>query len=151
LARDLGFDGHEFVCLDVRVRNRRASLVCVPTRLWNRAGAMAMFFALKSAAMSLGHRVVIVPETFIRRQPRLENSIMVSAAAHVEVNATDRMVILEFLLEHGGGTLSEVASLIRHPDPVAAVLHLVTVGALDIDLNAPILPATEIRFASAPR
>jgi hypothetical protein len=151
LARELGLEDHDVVCLDVRVRNRVASLVCVPSRLWNRPGAMAIFFELKGAAAALGQRVMLVPESFVRRQPRLDNSRMVSAAADIEVNATDRMLILEFLLEHGGGTLSDVASLVRHPDPVAAVLHLVTVGALDIDLNAPILPATEVRFASAPR
>lgn len=149
MARDLGLEDHEHVSIDVRVRGRRASLVCVPSRLWNRPGAMALFFELKGASAALGHRVILVPESFIRRQPRLDNALMISGAADIEICASDRMSILEFLLENGGGTLSDVASLVRHPDPVSAVLHLVTVGALDIDLDAAILPASEVRFATA--
>jgi hypothetical protein len=149
LSLEVGLAEFDLVCFDVRIRNRRASIVCVPSRLWNRPGAMSMFFELKAEAATLGHRVVLVPESFVRRQPRLDNARLVSAAADIQINATDRMSILEFLLENGGGTLSDVASLVRHPDPVGAILHLVTVGALDIDLNAPILPATEVRFASA--
>jgi hypothetical protein len=151
LARELGIADHDYVCLDLRIGRQCASVVCIPSRLWVRPSAMALFFELKAAAVPLGYRVVLVPEQFVRRQPRLDNAKMVSATIDVEINPTDRMSILEYMLEHGGGTLAEVAGLVRHPDPVAAVLHLVTVGALDIDLNSPILPATEVRFAAVHR
>lgn len=149
LADELGLDSHELACLDVRIRNRRATIACVPSRLWNRPGAMATFYELKSAAAALGHRVILVPAGFIRRQPRLDNAFMVSDAIDIQINASDRMAILEFMIENGEGTLSDVASLVRHPDPVAAILHLVTVGVLDIDLDAPIRPTSEVRFANA--
>lgn len=148
LALELGFERHDFVCFDVRVRTRRATLVCVPSRLWHRQGAMAVFFDLKADASLLGHQVVLVPESFIRRQPRIDTAHVLMGAVDMEVSAGDRMSILEFLLENGGGALSDVASLVRHNDPVGAVLHLVTVGALDIDLNASIAPASEVRIAA---
>lgn len=151
LARGLGIADPDYVCFDLRVKRQRASVICVPSRLWVRPAAMSAFFELKAAGAALGHRIVLVPEQFVRRQPRLDNARMVASTLDVEIDPTDRMNILEFLLEHGGGTLSDVAGLVRHPDPVAAVLHLVTVGALDIDLNAPILPASEVRFAAASR
>jgi hypothetical protein len=149
LAEELGLGAHDYVCVELALEHRRATIVCVPTRLWHQPYAMATFFRLKEGATVGGHRTVLVPESFIRRQPRLDNAMMVSAAADIDIDASDRMSILAFLLENGGGTLAEVASLVGHPDPVGAVLHLVTVGALDIDLDAPILPTSQVHLASA--
>jgi hypothetical protein len=65
------------------------------------------------------------------------------------VSTADRLIVLEHLMQKGCSTLSAVASLLHHPTPVDAVLQLVVSGILDIDLNAPILPASGVSLAMA--
>lgn len=146
-AHHLGLEPYDLVCLDVRVADRLATLVCIPSRHWHRPGMMSLFFELKSECSAACQHVMLVPETFVRRQPRSETARMLLASIDIEMSATDRMNILAYMLEHGGGRLSDVAGLVRHDDPVGAVLNLVTVGALDIDLSAAIAPASEVRLA----
>ena len=62
------------------------------------------------------------------------------------MSGSDRMSVISFLASHGSGTLSQVAGLLDHPHPVATVLQLATTGAIHIDLDAAIRPATEVNF-----
>ena len=50
LASALGLAEHEFAALAVRLGTRNATLVCVPSRLWNLPEAMKLFFELKASA-----------------------------------------------------------------------------------------------------
>jgi hypothetical protein len=128
-AISCGLDLDDFAVFDVRVGSRRATLVCVPTRNWNDPTIMKVFFRAKAAISELGHTAVLVPQAFIQRQPRLDT-------------ASDRMAILAHLIENGNGTLWELAMLVKSLDPVSAILHLTTTGALRIDLNSAITPAS---------
>lgn len=147
LASDLGLEPHDLAVLDVRIKNRRASILCVPSRLWHHEGAMTLFFELKKAAVEHGHSLVLVPQSFVQRQPRLDNVMMISSTVDFDISPGDRMAVLAHLLEHGTATLAELAGAIGHRDPVSAILHLVVIGALEIDLDTRILPVSTLRVA----
>lgn len=146
LALDHGLDRQDYCLFQVKLGARSVCLVCVPSSHWHYPPLMKRFLEMKAAAEFCGHQVLLVPETFIRRQPRLGNSQLLARSMDLEVTGTDRMTVMCFLLENGGGTLSEVAGLLQHDDPVGAVLHLASVGAVDIDLGAMIAPATRVSF-----
>lgn len=146
LALEHGLDRQDYCQFQVKLGSRNVCLVCVPSSHWHYPPLMKRFLETKAAAEISGHQVLLVPETFIRRQPRLGNAQLLVRSMDLEVTATDRMNVMCFLLENGGGTLAEVAGLLRHPDPVAAVLHLAVIGAVDVDLNSMIAPATQVSF-----
>lgn len=145
----LGLGGSDFALINVAIGMRPVALVCVPERHWRDASMMVTFRELKRVAKGFGETVVLLPEGFVMRQPRLENAMLIAETRGAAMTATDRMSILGRLLEDGSATLSELASGIRHPDPVSAVLSLVTSGLLDMNLNAAILPTSVITMGGA--
>jgi hypothetical protein len=148
-AEDLGLDERDFAVVHVSVDRRRVALAAIPSRLWHDSDAMALFRELKAACAILGEHVVLVPEGFINRQPRLDNAMLMAGSRHIVVPIGDRMSILEHLLENGSATLSELASGLRHPDPVNAIMAMVTGGLLDMNLDRPIMPTTIVTMAGA--
>lgn len=136
----LGLERHDFCALEVHIKDRRAVLVCVPSRLWQRSDEMSVFHDLKLVSATHGYQVLLVPESFVRRQPRNDNALLIAGTANFHVSPTDRMSILGHLIEHGDASIYELAGLVKHSDPISAVLHLVTTGALYLDLNTRITP-----------
>lgn len=145
LALNLGLWPDDYCTFDVETEGQLACLVCVPTRVWRSSESMSALRKVKSAAADLGYFVLLVPESFIRAHGRSTGSIA-GYLLDYEINGSDRAAILQHMLEHGASSLGTLAGLLRHPDPVGAILHLVTVGVLDIDLSAPIIPAAQVRF-----
>lgn len=141
---ELGLERHDFCTLEVRIKDRRVVVVCVPSRHWQSKATMETFHELKALSVLHGYTVLLVPQSFIQRQPRFDNAMLVSPTAGVTVSPSDRMSILGHLIEHGDASVYELASLVKHGDPISCVLHLVTTGALHLDLNTRITPHTLI-------
>jgi len=150
-VRSYGFDPDDFALFRVRARARQVTLICIPTRLWTDPVSMVLFMKAKSAIGYLGRDAILVPQSFIQRQPRLDNAIMIHRAADLDIAPTDRMAILAHLIENASGSLSDLATLVRGPDPVSAVLHLVTAGVLQIDLDRTFLPTSTLTMAEGAR
>lgn len=147
LAAEMGLERHDFCSFDVRIGTRRACLICVPNRLWHKPRAMETFRELKEIAKIHGFAVVLVSQTYIQRQPRLDNSTLIAGTATFSVSPTDRMAILARLLEQGSASVYELSELVKHSDPISTVLHLVATGCLDLDLNARITPHSLVRLS----
>lgn len=146
LARKCGIDEMDYCQFEIKLKGRQLCLLFVPQRHWHRPDTMQRFRELKAAAHTLGHQVLLVPEALVRRSEHVSRFDKRVEEPDLEVSGTDRMSVISFLASNGSGTLSQVAGLLDHPHPVAAVLRLATVGAIHIDLNASILPATEVNF-----
>ncbi len=54
------------------------------------------------------------------------------------------MAVLAHLIQHGASCLSELAGLVTHKDPFGAVLHLVTTGAIALNIDQCITPYTMV-------
>ena len=106
---------------------------------------MGRFNEVRIAAGSLGHKVILAPESLVRKAQPVDAGHR-PISMEYDITGGDHTAILHFLLENGSGKLAQLAGLIRHPDPVGAVLHLAVTGAVDIDLDAVIAPATQVRF-----
>ncbi|WP_439602114.1 hypothetical protein [Devosia sp.] len=146
LADELMIGPDDFTSLKVRVSGREVNLVCVHSAAWRSPGRHA-FFELKAVAAASGHPVVLVPEAFIRREPRLTNAMMIAGAAGAEIGLTDRMNILAHLIDNGGSApLLDLAVMVRGEEPVSAIMALVIEGGLYVDLDAPILPGTPVHL-----
>lgn len=146
LARKCGIDELDYCQFEIKLKGRELCLLFVPQHLWHRPDTMERFGQLKAAARPLGHQVLLVPEALVRRSAQVSRFDESFEELDLEVSGTDRMSVISFLACNGGGTLSQVAGLLDHPYPVAAVLRLATIGAIHIDLDASILPATEVNF-----
>lgn len=145
-AAELGLEPHELVVVPVAIGHRAVDLVVVPTRT-RRRGGMPLFFELKASAATIGRTVVLVPESFVRREPRLTNAFVIAEAAETAVGATDRMRMLVHLIENGGSApLLDLAGLVNSVDPVAGVLGLVVEGGLHMDLDARLMPSSQVHL-----
>ncbi|KFL30630.1 hypothetical protein JP75_14235 [Devosia riboflavina] len=146
LADDLMIGPDDFTTVKVDYSGRVIHLACVCNSAW-RGDRKGGFLELKALAALAGHTVVLVPEAFIRREPRLSNSLMIAGAAGAEIGLTDRMKILALLLDNGGSApLLDLAAMVRGDEPVAAIMALVIEGGLYVDLNKRILPSTEVHL-----
>lgn len=146
MADDLMIGADDFAAINVAVSGREVTLVCICNAAWHGTSRHA-FFELKAVAAASGRTVVLVPERFIRREPRLANAMMIAGAAGAEIGLTDRMKILSHLIDHGGSApLIDLAVMVRGDEPVSAVMALVVEGGLFIDLDRPILPCTEVHL-----
>lgn len=149
IAYSLGFAPHDLCVVDVQLAGKVVTLVCVPHQHWNRPASMAKVLDLRFQAKAAGHLVVLVPQSIVERQPRLGNAEIIARTAKVRVDSASRMIVLAHLIEHGDTSLSELAGLIQHSDPFAAILHLVAVGAVAIDLERAITPSSLVGIPSA--
>lgn len=146
LADDLMIAAEDFTAIKVALGRREVYLVCVCNAAWRGHGRHA-FFELKAMAATMGHTVVLVPESFIRREPRLTNAMMIAGAAGAEIGLTDRMKLLAHLIDNGGSApLLDLAVMVRGEEPVSGIMALVVEGGLYVDLDKPILPATEVHL-----
>ena len=141
----------DLVVLRIKANDHPVTLIGVPTRAWHRPAVKRNLSLLKRAATREGHRVVLVPQSYIRRQPRLANSQLIAKCASLSVSATDRSAIVRFLTEMPVSDLDDAASVVGGPDPVGCVLKLVTEGLLEIDLEHPITPYSRVSVRSPGR
>lgn len=148
-AEDLGLDERDFAAVHVRVDKRAVVLAAIPSRIWHSSDAMALLHELKARCSLLGEHVVLVPEGFIGRQPRLDNAMLLRGARDVIMPISDRMSVLQHLIENGNSSIMELATCIRHPDPISAIMGMVTSGLLDMDLDRPIAPYSVVSMAGA--
>lgn len=142
IAARLGFQPHDLAIVDVRVGRRLVTLVCVPHRIWDQPFPSAKTIDLRFQARQEGYAAILVPQAVVEREPRLGNSQLLARTASIKVDATSRMAVLAHLIDNGASCLSELAGLVNHRDPFGAVLHLVTTGAIAIDLGECITPYT---------
>lgn len=142
----IGLNRSDYVALDARVAGRATTLLCVPSRSWHCGETMEMLTSLRELLAVVDRRVVLVPESFIRRQPRLSNAALIAGSSHAGITASDRMRILAVLIEEDSATVLELASLVHSCDPVSSILRLVCEGSLQIDLERPILPTSLVRI-----
>lgn len=148
IAASLGFEPHDLAIADVRIGRRIITLICVPHRLWDQPLPSARAVDLRFQAREAGHAAILVPQAVVEREPRLGNSQLLARTVHIRVDATSRMTIFAHLIENGPSCLSELAGLIEHADPFGAVLHLVTTGAIALNIEQCITPYTIVDMAS---
>lgn len=97
-------------------------------------------------------KVVLAATRQLNKQPRLENAQLLQAAARVEITATQRVELELFVTDSGGASLVDCAHQIPdHPDPVGAILGLVTARRLEIDVSQPIGPYSMVHASSQRR
>ncbi len=147
IAARLSFEPHDLAITDVKIGRRIVCLICVPHRIWDNPYPSARVIDLRFQARQAGYAAILVPQAVVEREPRLGNSRLLARTAKVKVDATARMVVLAHLIEHGSSCLSELAELVKHPDPFGAILHLVTTGVIAIDMGQCITPYTTVDIA----
>ncbi len=150
-ARTLGLTQTGLVLRSVRLTGgRTVSLVAVPSACWRDPDLHARILDLKWAVEFSGRRLVPVPESVIRAEPRLANALLVSACDGVHVTPRERLILLSHLAEVGGSASLEVCAewLTGSPDPAGAVLWLVAERVLTIALDRPIDLQSEVSLAA---
>lgn len=144
MARHEGFASTDLAILRVLIAASRHTLICVPERIWHGPSSKLRLITVRRTANRAGRNAILVPETFIQRQPRLSNSRAIEAASNVVVTAEHRMAVLVHLIENGYSTLYDCACAINHESPFSCVLHLVSIGALRMDHRRALSPHTRI-------
>jgi hypothetical protein len=150
-ARTLGLAQTGLVLRSVRLTSGRGvSLVAVPSTCWRDPGLHSRVLDLKWVAKTRGRRLVMVPESVIRAEPRLTNALLVSACDGVRVTPRERLILLSHLAEVGGSASLEVCAewLTGSTDPAGAVLRLVSERVLTIALDRPIDLQSEVSLAA---
>jgi hypothetical protein len=147
IAGRVGFEPHDLAIADVKIGRRVVTLICVPHRIWDRAFPSAKAIDLRFQARQAGHAAILVPQAVVEREPRLGNSQLLARTVNIKVDITSRMIVLAHLIEHGACCLSELAGLINHADPFGAVLHLVTTGAIALNIEHCITPYSMVDIA----
>jgi len=148
LAAGVGLDTTQLVILRVIVGFALVTLVIAPTTIWTAPADHLKLLELKNTAAFMGYRTVLVPEGFIQRQPRLDNSRLIeNSGAHV--TADQRIELMAYLIEHGPTAMIDLAKSIRHDTPVAAILNLAASGVLIVEGNRAIGPYTVVHLPDA--
>jgi len=146
LLHNLGREGIAITKIDSF--GKVVTLICVPADKWS-GQIRCRLRALKTEAANIGHRCVLVPANFVRRQPRLENSQAIMRNRGVHVSATARLRIVGLLIDQGWSTIMDCCSVLDHQDAVGALFHLIAIGTIKIDLNQPITPFSLVELTSA--
>lgn len=149
-AHTLGLAQVGLVLRSVRLTDgRTVSLVAVPSACWRDPVLHARVLDLKWTRELSGQRLVLVPESVIRAEPRLTNALLVSACDGVHVTPRERLILLSHLAEVGGSASLGVCAewLAGSVDPAGAVLRLVAERVLTIALNRPIDLQSEVSLA----
>jgi hypothetical protein len=149
LATGLGLDADCLVIFRVLVHLMPVTLVIVPNAMWNAPSDHARLLELKSTAAFTGHRCVLVPEAFIQRQPRLDNSRLIESSGTTSVTADQRLSLLAHLISNGASSLADCAGAISHDTPAAAVLQMAAAGIVTLRGKGHIGPGTLISLPDA--
>lgn len=147
LLRQFGFRPFDVAVEALRMGCRAVTLVCAPYLTWHRDGPQLM--ALKRAAADQGQRVVLIPESAVQRQPRLNTALAIADAVGTHIPPTARMQILAHIVENGGSaSINDCANAVTHPDPVAAIFQMISDGVLAVDLSRALLPHSVVSLAT---
>ena len=150
-AHSLGLAQTGLVFRSVRLKDGRSvSLIAVPSACWREPALHARVLDLKWAVEFSGRRVVLVPASVIRAEPRLTNALLVSACDGVRVTPRERLILLSHLAEVGGSASLEICAeaLTGSADPAGAVLRLVAERVLTIALDRSIDLQSEVSLAA---
>ena len=150
-AHILGWAQVGLVLRSVRLTGgRTVSVAAVPSACWRDPVLHARVLDLKWARELSGQRLVLVPESVIRAEPRLTNALLISACDGVHVTPRERLMLLSQLAEVGGSASLEVCAewLTGSTDPAGAVLRLVTERVLTIALDRPIDLQSEVSLVA---
>jgi hypothetical protein len=150
-AHTLGLAQTGLVLRSVRLTSgRTVSVAAVPSACWRDPDLHARVLDLKWTRELSGQRLVLVPESVIRAEPRLTNALLISACDGVHVTPRERLILLSHLAEVGGSASLEVCAevLIGSADPAGAVLRLVDERVLTIALDRPIDLQSEVSLAA---
>jgi hypothetical protein len=151
LAQSLDLAQAGLVFRSVRLINGRGvSVAAVPSVCWRDSTVHARVLELKWMAKTRGRRLVLVPESVVRAEPRLTNALLVSACDSVRVTPRERLMLLSHLAEFGGSASLEICAeaLAGSVDPAGAVLRLVSERVLTIALDRPIDLQSEVSLAA---
>ncbi|WP_162820373.1 hypothetical protein [Microvirga calopogonii] len=151
IARTLGLAQVGLVLRSVRLTSGRTiSVAAVPSACWRDPVLHARVLDLKWARELSGQRLVLVPESVIRAEPRLTNALLISACDGVRVTPRERLMLLSQLAEVGGSASLEICAeaLAGSADPAGAVLRLVAERVLTIALDRPIDLQSEVSLAA---
>lgn len=144
LALLAGFRPEDLVILPIRGFGEGFHVVSAPTSVWR--NDYELILDLKHKAAEAGAKVILVPPTYIQREPRLGNSRLVADAFHVSLTGEDRMSVFLHLIENGGySTFQDCAmAVVNSEAPYSCVLSMAGMGLIDIDLCKPITPNTRV-------
>lgn len=149
MAKSLGFGAPDMAVLRVAIAGTRYTMVCVPYDVWHSEEAKIRLMDLKRRANEALRNCILVPASFIEREPRLANSRAINDAVAVTVTMENRMAVLIHLVESGYSTLYDCAKVIDHPSPFSCVLSMVAMGIIRMDISKVMSPETRVDLADA--
>lgn len=149
LAANCQFAPHDLIIVRVTSRKQIATLVIAPRRIWHSPERRLRLFVLKRNGQHVGRRIVLVPEPQLRKQPRLETAEQIVAATTATISTSERLLLEAFVQSERRPTLKSCGALIAgNPDPLGAILLLVSAGRLCVDLSRPITLSTQVWSAA---
>lgn len=149
LALLSGWRSDELVILPVRAFGKKFHVLSAPASMWSKE--YEALLDLKHNAEASGEKVVLVPPSYIQREPRLGNARLVASSFHVSLTGEDRMSIFLHLVENGGySTFHECAmAVVDCEAPYSCVLSMAGMGLVEIDLGKPLTPETRVDLPEA--
>lgn len=146
LAYDIGFGAHDLAILRVSIAYRRHTIICAPEPVWSTRKSDLL--DLKAMCTFADLLPILVPESAVQRQPRLGTARVVEQSFQVSVTLDQRMAVIIHLIDCGGrSSILDCAHAISHHEPFSAVMHLVSIGVLNLNSNSRLTPETEISLA----
>jgi hypothetical protein len=136
--------------LQVRHLGIRLTVIGATAKIWHYPAARSHLFGLKRACIRAGRRILLVPPSALRRQPRLDCARWVASCAGVRTSRAERDAILHDVRTASIPTLSRAAATLKRQDATSAVLSLVAQGVLAIDLKHPVGPHSRLRQIAIP-
>ena len=137
VLQERGIEERDVVTSGIRVGGESFDLLCVRQTRWNDPFFKKGLQQVRSEAQELGRRTVLIPESFVQRQPRFQSTRPVARADVCVPTAKLRMKLLATLVTRGPTSLLDCISHVEdsHADPVGCILYLVNIGVVWMDLN----------------
>lgn len=148
MAHKAGFTSHDLVGLRIWAEGAGFTAILVPLRFWYRPLWLHRVIELRDIIRRTGQRCIVAPASVVSKQPRLRNARLVAACNGVAVKISDQVNLLNRIVELGGLSLQDAATLIEARDPAGAVLSMVAKGQLSIESDKPIGPHTWLTLAT---
>lgn len=148
MAHKVGFTSHDLVGLRIWTEGAGFTVILVPLRFWYRPIWLHRVIELRNLIRRSGQRCLVAPASVVSKQPRLRNARLVAACNGVTVKISDQVSLLNRIVEVGGLSLQEAATLIEARDPAGAVLSMVAKRQLSIEADKPIGPHTLVTLAT---
>lgn len=147
MAFRAAFGRHDLVALRIWTPTCVFTLVLVPLRLWYKGLWRGRAIELRDYIRAAGIRCIVAPSSAVAQQPRLRNAQLINACQGFAVCVSDQVRVVSKIIESGGMSLQDAASMIRASDPAAAILSLVSKKLLIIELDTPIGPHSVLTAA----